>query len=160
MKRFFSLFLVLCMSCCCSATAMAAPASISLTGTLSSVVVLPNEDDQITPYGWPGTGAAPQITNIEHDDSYWNEEGNWEVRLKVTGYGSDRNKAFFNGEPISSEVGRYFINYGTTADGWYYTYDCGPITEPGDYLFETTFRSTNYPYSELTFQAVFTFKYQ
>ena len=46
---------------------------------------------------------------------------------------------------------------GTGADGFYYTYDCGPITQAGSYRFNTTFRSTNFPNTTRSFSTVFTF---
>ena len=40
---------------------------------------------------------------------------------------------------------------------FYYTYDCGPITQAGSYRFNTTFRSTNFPNTTRSFSTVFTF---
>jgi len=139
MKKITSLFLVLIFCLSMSATALAAPAATALDDVSS-------EDNQSTTYGWPGTGPAPQITKIEYAGRTF-VNGNVIVKLKVTGYGNDRGAAYFNGQSVSSTRGDYFINYGTTADGWYYTYDCGPTPETGSYLFETTFKSTNAPYS-------------
>lgn len=143
MKKITSLFLVLIFCLSMSSTALAAPAATALE----------SEDGQNTTYGWPGTGGAPQITKIEYVNDY-KVNGNLVIKLKVTGYGDDRRKAFFDGQAVSSTRGEYFINYGTTADGWYYTYDCGPVPEPGNYVFETTFKSINAPYTQLYFRKI------
>lgn len=44
---------------------------------------------------------------------------------------------------------------GNGPDGFYYWYDCGKITAPGNYTFTTKFRSTNFPYGEKSFSCVF-----
>lgn len=53
------------------------------------------------------------------------------------------------------ERGQPFIISGNGADGFYYWYDCGKITAPGNYTFTTKFRSTNFPYGEKSFSCVF-----
>ena len=71
------------------------------------------------------------------------------------GYGSDTTT--FDGRSISWIHQEPFIISGTGADGFYYTYDCGPITQAGSYRFNTTFRSTNFPNTTRSFSTVFTF---
>lgn len=158
MKKVLSLFMSILIFSCCITTALATSTSTQYNVLPDDSLVVPDGGSQIMPLGIPGTGVAPQITKIELYDYGWLENGNFGVMLKVTGYGNDRNAAFFNGQSISSERKDYFINYGTTADGWYYLYDCGPITACGTYLFETTFTSTNSPYTKVPFQTTFTFE--
>ena len=74
---------------------------------------------------------------------------------KRQGYGSDTTT--FDGRSISWIHQEPFIISGTGADGFYYTYDCGPITQAGSYRFNTTFRSTNFPNTTRSFSTVFTF---
>ena len=81
--------------------------------------------------------------------------GNFGVTIKVYGYGSDTTT--FDGRSISWIHQEPFIISGTGADGFYYTYDCGPITQAGSYRFNTTFRSTNFPNTTRSFSTVFTF---
>ena len=104
---------------------------------------------------WPGSGPAPQVTSIVLYDAGWLENGNFGVIIQVYGYGSDTTT--FDGRSISWIEQEPFILSGTGADGFYYLYDCGPITEARSYTFATTFRSTNFPYSQRSFSEVFTF---
>ena len=76
-------------------------------------------------------------------------------RIRRNGYGSDTTT--FDGRSISWIHQEPFIISGTGADGFYYTYDCGPITQAGSYRFNTTFRSTNFPNTTRSFSTVFTF---
>lgn len=82
-------------------------------------------------------------------------KGNFGVTIKVYGYGSDTTT--FDGRSISWIHQEPFIISGTGADGFYYTYDCGSITQAGSYRFNTTFRSTNFPNTTRSFSTVFTF---
>jgi hypothetical protein len=75
--------------------------------------------------------------------------------VSCRGYGSDTTT--FDGRSISWIHQEPFIISGTGADGFYYTYDCGPITQAGSYRFNTTFRSTNFPNTTRSFSTVFTF---
>lgn len=109
----------------------------------------------IMPLWAPGDGPAPQVTSISLYRYGWLTNGNFGVTIKVYGYGSDTTT--FNGNRISWIDQEPFIVYGTGADGFYYTYDCGPVTQAGSYTFSTTFRSTNYPYGTRSFSEVFTF---
>ena len=109
----------------------------------------------VQPRGWGGT--PPQVTKIElYDYGVWNDgSGRFFVTLKVTGYG--KGIAYFNGERVAEEKYMHFINYGTTADGFYHRYLIGPVTEPGIYDFSVTIRSTNAPYTTLPFYTQFEF---
>lgn len=113
-------------------------------------------EDGISPLWWPGDGPAPQVTKIELERIGWLENGNFGVILKVYGYGSDVTT--FNGKDISWIEREPFIISGTGADGFYYLYDCGPITAEGSYPFISTFTSTNYPHRKVTFRDTFTFR--
>ena len=112
-------------------------------------------DNGISPLWWAGDGPAPQVTNIVLADAGWLDNGNFGVVLKVYGYGSDTTT--FNGRKITWFKKDPFIISGTGADGFYYWYDCGPITAAGDYTFSTTFRSTNHPYTQRSYSRVFPF---
>ena len=103
----------------------------------------------------PGDGPAPQVTSISLYKYGWLTNGNFGVTIKVYGYGSDTTT--FDGRSISWIHQEPFIISGTGADGFYYTYDCGPITQAGSYRFNTTFRSTNFPNTTRSFSTVFTF---
>jgi len=123
---------------------------------ISRFEMMANPD--ISPLWNPGDGPAPQVTKIELYDYGWLNNGNFGVILKVYGYGQD--ESFFNGSRIYPIQQIPFIIYGIGADGFYYVYDCGPVTEPDDYKFETTFTSINPPYSKVYFYEWFTFYYQ
>lgn len=112
-------------------------------------------EEGIEPLWWPGDGPAPQVTSISLYRYGWLTNGNFGVTIQVYGYGSDTTT--FNGKSISWIYQEPFIISGTGADGFYYTYDCGPITQAGSYTFSTTFRSTNFPYTTRSFSEVFTF---
>lgn len=113
------------------------------------------QGENISPTLWPGDGPAPQVTDIQLADYGWLENGNFGVIIKVYGYGSDNTT--FDGQRISWIESEPFIISGTGADGFYYLYDCGPITQEGDYIFATTFTSTNFPYSQRSYSTTFTF---
>lgn len=114
-----------------------------------------DNEEGISPLWQPGDGPAPQVTKIELEGYGWLQNGNFGVILKVYGYGSDTTT--FNGKSVSWIEKEPFIISGTGADGFYYLFDCGPITAPGSYSFRSTFRSTNFPYKEVTYTDVFTF---
>jgi len=127
----------------------------SIVVDMDKMVTLPDCEDIPSPQAYNGTGAA--ITKIELYDIGWMNENpdHFAVVLKVTGYGNC--KAFFNGNPVvSSDIIGHFINYGYTADGFFWLYDCGPVPGPGTYRFNTTFKSTNYP-TTLSYAEDFTF---
>lgn len=107
------------------------------------------------PCGWGGV--APQVTKIEPYALKPLGDGTnrFYFILKVTGYGHGR--AFFDGNPVDESKYDYFINYGTTADGWYHRYLIGPITAEGTYNFTVTIKSIAPPYSEMTYSCPLTF---
>lgn len=118
-----------------------------------TVAIEEDNDDGISPLWWSGDGPAPQVTKIELYDHGLLDNGNYCVIIKVYGYGSDTTT--FNGRSISWFKKQPFIISGNGADGFYYWYDCGKITTPGNYTFATKFRSTNFPYGEKSFSCVF-----
>lgn len=130
------------------------------TLTLDRIELLSGETDlvkkqKIIPFGNPGDGPAPQVTKIELEDFGWLGNGNFGVILKVFGYGLD--ETYFDGNRIYPTQQIPFIIYGTSADGFYYVYDCGPITETGMYQFKTTFTSINWPNSKVYYSEYFEF---
>jgi len=150
-----SVLMVFSMFC---TTAFAVDDTTSITVDQNDALALPecHISSGASTCGWGGTPA--QVTKIELYDCGWLEEsGNFGIILKVTGYGKDNRNAFFNGTSVSSKRIGSFINYGNTADGFYYLYDCGPITAAGIYTFKTTFTSTSSPNSKLSFTESFTF---
>lgn len=151
--KLFGFVFTLCLTCalCVSASASA----LQVVAPDRQLTLPPAGAHEIQPFGWNGT--APQVTRIELYNFGFMENGNFGVILKVTGYGNDMRRAFFNGNPLSSKQVGYFINYGNTADGFYWLYDCGPITEAGSYPFTTTYKSTNAPYGTLTYTDEFVF---
>ena len=130
--------------------------TVDVAGNQAGVTVEGVDGEEgISPLWWPGDGPAPQVTRISLYRYGWLTNGNFGVTIKVYGYGSDTTT--FDGRSISWIHQEPFIVSGTGADGFYYTYDCGPITQAGSYRFDTTFRSTNFPYSTRSFSEVFTF---
>lgn len=130
--------------------------TVNVADDLESLTVeIAGNEDGISPLVWPGDGPAPQVTKIELENFGWLENGNFGVILKVYGYG--RDVTTFNGKTISWIEQEPFIISGTGADGFYYLYDCGAITSEGSYPFQSIFTSTNFPYSKVTFNDVFTF---
>ena len=130
--------------------------TVDVAGNQAGVTVEGVDGEEgISPLWWPGDGPAPQVTSISLYRYGWLTNGNFGVTIKVYGYGSDTTT--FDGRSISWIHQVPFIVSGTGADGFYYTYDCGPITQAGSYRFDTTFRSTNFPYSTRSFSEVFTF---
>lgn len=162
MKGYFGLLLAVIMVMGISTVTFAADQynisndeeiSIMKNQQLNEVSVEQNES--ISPMAWPGSGSAPQVTSIQLHDYGWLENGNFGVILKVYGYGRDNTT--FDGRSISWIKQDLFTDFGTIADGSYYLYDCGPITHPGTYTFDTTFTSTNFPYGQKSYSTDFTF---
>lgn len=104
--------------------------------------------------GWPGTGGAPQVTQINFVKVGKLANGNRSVKIKVYGYG--REYATLNGNYVKCVETTPFVAYGTTVDGFYYTYDCGNLP-PGKYTFQSRHTSTNFPYRQLSFSCGVTF---
>ena len=160
MKKFVCAFFVFLMLFSMTSMAIAAEdmsADQSLTPELEMQLVdgAATSVELVQPRGWGGV--APQVTKIElYDYGVWNDgSGRFFITLKVTGYG--HGKAFFDGKPVDEDKYMHFINYGTTADGWYHRYLIGPVYEPGVYDFSVTIKSIATPYSELPFFAQFEF---
>lgn len=104
----------------------------------------------------PGDGPAPQVTQIELEDyGFLESNGHFCVILKVYGYGSD--VTYFNGQQVNWFQQTPFVVYGTGADGFYYWYDCGNISQGNSYPFTSTFTSTNVPRTQRTFTTTFTY---
>ena len=113
--------------------------TVNIAGDQEGTIVEGSGNEEgINPLWWPGDGPAPQVTSIS-----------------LYKYGCDTTT--FDGRSISWIHQEPFIISGTGADGFYYTYDCGPITQAGSYRFNTTFRSTNFPNTTRSFSTVFTF---
>lgn len=130
--------------------------TVNIAGDQEGTIVEGSGNEEgINPLWWPGDGPAPQVTSISLYKYGWLTNGNFGVTIKVYGYGSDTTT--FDGRSISWIHQEPFIISGTGADGFYYTYDCGPITQAGSYRFNTTFRSTNFPNTTRSFSTVFTF---
>lgn len=165
MKKYFGLLLVAIMVMGISGITFAMDQPQTLNNlSKEGISVIENEqldevsdekNEEISPMAWPGSGSAPQVTSIQLYDYLWLENGNFGVILKVYGYGRDNTT--FDGRKISWIKQSLFTDFGTVADGSYYTYDCGPITKAGKYEFKTMFTSTNFPYSQKSYSASFTF---
>lgn len=106
-----------------------------------------NKKGIVTPMLWTGE-KLPQVTSIDLYDYGTLENGNFAVIIEVMGYG--REDTYFNGNKISYIQNSPIVLYGTGADGFLYLYDCGEITNSGNYLFKTTFTSQEYPYSKVS----------
>lgn len=156
MKKVFNVLLAFAMLLAMTATAFAAAPTLEIS-VKDQENVLPLEGLQIQPMSWGG--AAAQVTNIELYDRYIDPvSGHFFVVLKVTGYGHDTS--YFNGKEVTSTLVKSFtLDGGPGADGFIWSYDCGEVTEPGDYIFTSVYTSTNYPYSQKSFKRIFTFEY-
>lgn len=154
MKRFANAFLAIMMLLSMTAVSYATEVDPDSMINLADEITLIPANDGIQLQAWGGP--APQVTKIEHYKMGWLTDNptHLGIILKVTGYGHDR--AYFNGVEIDSEEIGYFINYGNTADGFYYLYDCGEITSIGTYQFTVTFTSIATPYSKLTYNDTIT----
>ena len=153
-KKCLAFALALTMLMGMGTVAFAAESEVpELTKVDGMTVAVEDNDDGISPLWWSGDGPAPQVTKIELYDHGLLDNGNYCVVIKVYGYGRDTTT--FNGRSISWFKQQPFIISGNGADGFYYWYDCGKVTVPGDYTFATTFRSTNFPYGEKSFSCIF-----
>lgn len=110
----------------------------------------------ISPQWNPGDGPAPQVSQIQLANyGILESNGHFCVILKVNGYGSDIT--YFNGQRVYWFQQDPFIEYGIGADGFYYWYDCGEVTQAGTYSFSSTFTSTNFPYTQRSYSTSFIF---
>ena len=109
--------------------------TVNIAGDQEGTIVEGSGNEEgINPLWWPGDGPAPQVTSISLYKYGWLTNGNFGVTIKVYGYGSDTTT--FDGRSISWIHQEPFIISGTGADGFYYTYDCGTITQAGSYRFK------------------------
>lgn len=148
-KKMTTLFMAFCMILsCCISPAMAADSDLSCS---EDMVMVPPELSNTPGVSTCGFGGpAPLVTKIEFVREVNLDNGNYGIILKVTGYGHDR--AYVDGVEIKSEEIDYFINYGTTADGFYYRYDFGFYPAPGSvHTFTVTFRSVRDSNKTLTY---------
>ena len=154
MKRSANALLAILMLCSMTVASYATEVEPDSMINLADELTLISTDEGIQPQAW--SGPAPQVTKIERYKIGWLTDNptHLGIILKVTGYGHD--KAYFEGVEIDSEEIGYFINYGNTADGFYYLYDCGEITSIGTYHFTVTFTSIATPYSKLTYHDTIT----
>lgn len=154
-KKMTTLFMAFCMILsCCISPAMAADSDLSCS---EDMVMVPPELSNTPGVSTCGFGGpAPLVTNIELYDRGYLSNGNYYITLKVTGYG--RDWAYVDGVEIKSEEIDYFINYGTTADGFYYRYDFGFAPALGSvHTFTVTFRSVRDSSKTMTYTAPFYF---
>lgn len=156
MKKMLNLVLTLVMLLSVAIPASAATPSLEITVDTQEQVSS-DSNQSIQPLSWGG--AAAQVTKIELYDYYIDDVTNhFFVVLAVTGYGHD--KSYFNGKAVTSTLVRSFtLDGGPGADGFIWSYDCGEITEPGDYTFTSVYTSTNSPYTQKSFSCTFTFSY-
>ena len=162
MKKIISLFIALCIALSLSVPVFAATSDSPITISSEDVIT------HSTPIPAPTITlrkSAPQVTALElYDYDYGWIEGtdHWGVIIKVTGYGNDNRKAFWNDTQLTSNDktlhGYWLGPDNKTAVAFAYLYDCGPITEPGTYTFKTTYVSTNWPYTEKSISLDFTFE--
>ena len=154
MKRFASAFLSILMLFSMTVASYATEVEPDSMINLAEELTIISGDEGIQPQAWGGP--APQVTKIERYKIGWLTDNPTHLGIifKVPGYGHER--AYFNGVEIDSENIGYFINYGNTADGFYYLYDCGEITSVGTYQFNVTFTSSATPYSKLSYHDTIT----
>lgn len=158
MKKLVSIFLLLCIVFSLSAPAFAADSVSPITVNSYDVITIPTTTE--LPIITSRT-AAPQVTALELYDYGWIEgTDHWGVIIKVTGYGNDARKAYWNDTQLTvndKSLYRHWVDAYRTAVAFAYLYDCGPITEPGTYTFETTYTSTNWPYTQKSISVDFSF---
>lgn len=155
MKKMLNMVLTLIMLLSIAIPASAATPSLVVTVDTQEQISS-NRDQSIQPLSWGG--AAAPVTNIDLYDAYIDDANHLFVVLAVTGYGHD--KSYINGNPVTKAlVSSFTLDGGPGADGFIWSYDCGEITEPGEYEFTTVFTSTNYPYNQKSFSCIFTISY-
>ena len=145
MKKTLNILLVFAMLLSLTATAFATTSPLVVNAEIREEILSSN-NQSIQPLSWGG--AAAQVTKIELYDIYLDAEDHLFVWLKVTGYGHDTT--YLNDQKITKKtmVSSFTLDGGPGADGFIYSYDCGQITEPGNYVFSSVFTSTNHPYSK------------
>ena len=160
MKKIISLFIALCIALSLSVPVFAATSDSPITISSEDVIT---HSTSIPAPTITLRKSAPQVTALELYDYGWIEgTDHWGVIIKVTGYGNDNRKAFWNDTQLTSNDktlhGYWLGPDNKTAVAFAYLYDCGPITEPGTYTFKTTYVSTNWPYTEKSISLDFTFE--
>lgn len=179
MKKFFSLCTVLFMLFVSSTSALALPATettntdvfaLADDAQTTDIINFANIDGELLDItaptnmldtrAWPGSGGAAQVSKIEIIKAgYINGlgaqyEGHIGVLVRVTGHG--RDYASCDGKRVEYVQRKPFIISGTTADGWDYIFDCGPLPR-GTHKFELKMVSTNFPYTERFSSKTFSF---
>lgn len=105
---------------------------------------------------------APQVTKLEYFDSGIIEgTDHFGVIIKVTGYGNDSQKAYWDDTQLSSNdksLYGYWVGADKRVVAFAYLYDCGPVTEVGVHTFKTTYTSTNWPYTQKSISLNFKFE--
>ncbi len=101
-------------------------------------------------------GPAPGLSSVTIADYGYLPNGNFGVVVQVMGYGNPQTTTF-NGRPCNLVGEQYITSGGNVIVGWFHTYDCGPVTQPGSYNFSTTYRSVVSPYGTITRNATFNF---
>lgn len=159
MKKIISILLALFMMFSISAPAFAADSESSIIVDSKDVIVLANPTE---PFEMTSRKTAPQVTALDLYDYGWIEgTDHWGVIIKVTGYGNDVRRAYWNDTQLSSSdksLYDYWVGADNAVYAFAFLYDCGPITEPGTYTFKTTYKSTNWPYTEKSISAKFNFE--
>lgn len=159
MKKVVQIFLMLCLMFSISVPAFAADSDLSITVDSNDVIAFsdPIELPEII-----SRGKAPQVTAVELYGYGWIDgTDHWGVIVKVTGVGSDTRKAYWNDTQLGLDdvsLYTYWLGADRTAVAFAYLYDCGPITEPGEYTFKTTYTSVNSPYTQKSISVNFTFE--
>lgn len=131
MKKIISLFIALCIALSLSVPVFAATSDSPITISSEDVIT------HSTPIPAPTITlrkSAPQVTALELYDYGWIEgTDHWGVIIKVTGYGNDNRKAFWNDTQLTSNDktlhGYWLGPDNKTAVAFAYLYDCGPIAE-------------------------------
>lgn len=163
LTKIFSLLLAVCMSIAFSITSFAATETTERP-------ILPKAHnnyslrashigDLKSTKAWPGSGPAAQVSDVrivDHGylDNFPGHEGHFGVIVKVMGHG--RDYATYDGNTVKLFKHDPIILTGTLVDGWYNYYDLG-IPTTGSHKFEVLMRSLNWPYTEKSAWATFTF---
>lgn len=164
MKKLFSLFISVFMLMAFSTTAFAAESTqVANTLTLpkehNGYVVDAQVENPKNTKAWSGSGPAAQVTDVRivdygYLDNFPGREGHFGVVVQVMGHGLDYAK--YDGVAVNRFKYDPIILSGTLVDGWFNYYDCGKPTL-GTHNFEVLMRSVNFPYTEMSTRATFTF---
>jgi len=83
-------------------------------------------------------GPMPHFTSASVYKWGWLSNGNWGVKIKITGYGRPLKTNFNTKVPKLIKEEMTVNDWTNLFTGYYYTYDCGPIRTAGDYTFKST----------------------